>query len=235
MFKKAINFLTKVFQSEKQKETEYYKKMFVENSYWNSTEPNEEEKIRWEIIETFLNTIDFKKGFNGFSILDLGCGRGWLTNLLSNYGDVIGIEPVRPVVEYAKKIFPKIKFICGNSKDLLKKGKIKKFDLIVTSEVIEHIPDISKKQFIKDIFRLLNDNGHLIVTTPRKEAQKEWIKYSNPNQPIEDWISESELKNLVTNNGFTKKMLDRFSISPVKGKPKIEIYQLWLFQKKSNE
>ncbi|MBC5837056.1 class I SAM-dependent methyltransferase [Flavobacterium muglaense] len=235
MFRKAINFLTKVFQSENQKETEFYKKMFVENSYWNSTEPNEEEKIRWKIIETFLKTMEFKKGFNNFSILDLGCGRGWLTNLLSDYGDVIGIEPVRPVVEYAKKIFPEIKFICGTSKDLLKNREIEKFDLIVTSEVIEHVPDNSKKQFIEDIFRLLNDNGHLIVTTPRKEAQKEWVKYSNPNQPIEDWILESELENLVTNNGFTKKMLDRFSISPDKGKPKIEIYQLWLFQKKTNE
>lgn len=235
MIRKVFESLRKVFQSEKQKETEYYKKMFVENSYWNSADPNEEEKFRWEIIETFLKTIELKKGFNNFSILDLGSGRGWLTNLLSDYGNVMGVEPIKPVVEYAKKTFPKLTFICGTSKDLLKNGENRKFDLIITSEVIEHIPDNNKKEFIKDIFKLLNDNGHLIVTTPRKEAQEEWIKYSNPNQPIEEWISELELENLVTNNGFTKKMLDRFSISPTPNAPKIEIYQLWLFNKKHNE
>lgn len=232
MFKKAIKYFRDVFQSGKQKETEYYKRMFVENSYWNTPEPNEEEKIRWEIIQNFLKKIEFKKGYCSFSILDLGCGRGWLTNLLSEYGDIIGIEPIKPVVEYAKKIFPKIKFICGTSKDLLKNEEIKKFDLIVASEVIEHIPDVNKKEFIKDIFKLLNDKGYLILTTPRKEEQNEWVKYSNPNQPIEDWMSEYELEQLLSSNGFEKKEVERFSISPIVNAPEIEIYQLWLFQKK---
>jgi 2-polyprenyl-3-methyl-5-hydroxy-6-metoxy-1,4-benzoquinol methylase len=227
MFKKAIKSLKEVFQSEKQKETEYYKKMFVENSYWNTTEPNEEEKIRWEIIEDFLQYLKSKDN----SILDLGCGRGWLTNLLTSYGYVTGVEPIKPVVEYAKKIFPEINFICGTTKDLLKKREHKKFDLVVSSEVIEHIPNGYKSEFIDDIFKLLKSEGYLIITTPRKEVQKEWVLYTNPNQPVEDWISESELEKLVSQRGFKKIKVERFSISPKKDAPKIEIYQLWLFQK----
>jgi 2-polyprenyl-3-methyl-5-hydroxy-6-metoxy-1,4-benzoquinol methylase len=231
MFRKGIKFITQLFKSEKKRETEYYKKLFIENSQWNKPEPNEEEKIRWEIIEHFLEFIKFKNN----SILDLGCGRGWLTNLLSNYGNVIGIEPIKPVVDYAKIFFPEINFICGTAKDLIKEREIKKFDLIVSSEVIEHISDLYKPDFIKDIFTLLNREGYLIITTPRKEAQKEWMLYSNPNQPIEEWISEFELEKLITQQGFKKIILDRFSISPKKDIPKIEIYQLWLFQKNSND
>ncbi|WP_413999267.1 class I SAM-dependent methyltransferase [Flavobacterium sp. W1B] len=235
MIKKAIKNLKEVFKTERQKETEFYKKLFIENSYWNSNEPNDEEKLRWDIIEIFLKEIEYKKGVNNYSILDLGCGRGWLTNLLSKYGDITGLEPIKPVVEYARKLFSEINFICGTTKDLLKKGENKKFDLIVVSEVIEHIADNKKKEFVKDIFKLLNNGGYLIVTTPRKEVQREWIKYSNPNQPIEDWMSELELEILITSNGFTKIKIDRFSVSPVNSAPKIQIYQLWLFQKNNNE
>lgn len=232
MFKKAIKYFRDVFQSEKQKETEYYKKLFIETPYWNGTNPNEEERIRWEIIETFIKSISLEKNIGSYNILDLGCGRGWLSNLLSSYGNVVGLEPIEPVVEYARKIFPGINFICGTSKTLLKQNKHKQFDLIVSSEVIEHIPDKKKQQYLKDIFQLLNDKGHLILTTPRKEAQQEWIKYGDINQPIEDWISESELESLLISNNFIKVKLDRFSISPIPSAPKIEIYQLWLFQKK---
>lgn len=231
MFKKAIKALRGVFKSEKQKEAEYYKKMFVENSYWNTTEPNEEEKIRWEIIEDFLQNIKSKDNF----ILDLGCGRGWLTNLMTNYGSVIGVEPISPVVQYAKKIFPEIYFICGTSKDLLKKRWDKKFNIVVTSEVIEHVPNEYKSDFINDIYKLLKSEGYLIITTPRKEVQKEWVLFTNPDQPVEDWISETELENLVSQKGFKKIKVERFSISPKKDAPKIEIYQLWLFQKVKNE
>jgi 2-polyprenyl-3-methyl-5-hydroxy-6-metoxy-1,4-benzoquinol methylase len=231
MLRITIDFFKKMFQSKKNKETAYYKQMFINNSYWNTPEPNEEEKLRWSIIENFLKIIDRKE----IDILDLGCGRGWLTNLLSNYGNVIGIEPIKPVVDYAKKIFPEINFICGTTKDLLKKRKSKKFDLIVCSEVIEHILDREKANFIDDIFKLLNADGFLIVTTPRKEAQLEWLTYSSPDQPIEDWISEYELEKLISQRGLKKIQLERFSISPKMEAPKIEIYQLWLFQKNNDQ
>lgn len=232
MIKKYLNLVKNSFKTKKQKESEYYKKMFIENSNWNKSKPNDEEILRWEIIEEFLKNINLKSDFKNNDILDLGCGRGWLTNLLSNYGNAVGIEPVEPVVEYAKKLFPEIKFICGTSKDLLKNKNLKKYDLIVASEVIEHIPDKYKGMFIDDISKLLNEKGFLIITTPRKEAQEEWSNYMNVDQPIEDWISEFELEKLVVQRSFIKHRLERFAIPPISNAPKIEIYQLWLFQKK---
>lgn len=47
---------------------------------------------------------------NNWIILDVGWRRGWLDNLLSNYCNEIGIDPVGPVIKYAKELFPKINF-----------------------------------------------------------------------------------------------------------------------------
>jgi 2-polyprenyl-3-methyl-5-hydroxy-6-metoxy-1,4-benzoquinol methylase len=227
------NYLTKIkyhFVTEKQKESNFYKKLFIENEHWNTSKPNEEEVLRWKIIKDFLNNII--KDDENIDILDLGSGRGWLTNLLANYGNVVGVEPVKSVVEYAREMFPNIKFICGTSKTLIKGKNFQKYDLIVTSEVIEHIPDHSKESFIEDISKLLNDKGFLIITTPRKEVEEQWKAYIGPNQPVEDWITEEELERLVLQKHFSTHRLERFGIPPVHNAPDIEIYQLWLFQKK---
>ncbi len=229
---KIIKFLKKIFSGIKNSESEYYKQMFIKNSAWNTANPNSEEILRWNIIQSYLENIKNQNNVKNknIDILDLGCGRGWLTHLLSDYGNVLGVEPVKPVVEYAKKLFPSIKFICGTSKELLKETNFKKYDLIVASEVIEHIPDEKKGDFINDLYRLINKNGFLIITTPRKEAQKIWNSFMKPGQPIEDWMSESELEALVSAQGFQKNRLERFAIPPIKDAPEIEIYQLWLFQ-----
>lgn len=216
-------------------ESDFYEQMFIKNPAWNKPNPNAEEQLRWHIIEGYVKYVKnnyYKSTTEKFDILDLGCGRGWLTFLLSKYGNIVGIEPVKPVLNYAKKMFPNIKFICGTTKKLIhNKKEFNKYDLIVSSEVIEHIPDEEKGKFIEDISKLLNDKGFLIITTPRKDAQEEWNTYMKPDQPIEDWISEEELETLIVQKSFVKHKMERFSILPIVGAPEIEIYQLWLFQK----
>ncbi len=216
-------------------ESDFYEEMFTKNPMWNKPYPNAEELLRWDIIERFVNFCkdnSTEEKTENYNILDLGCGRGWLTFLLSKYGDIIGIEPVKPVFKYAKKMFPHLRFICGTTKNLIKESNsFNKYDLIVSSEVIEHIPDNEKEKFIEDINSLLKVNGFLIITTPRKDAQEEWNAYMTPDQPIEDWISEKELESLVVQKSFVKHKMERLGISPIVGACEIEIYQLWLFQK----
>ncbi len=212
-------------------EKKFYRSLFIQNQDWNTAIPNSEEQVRWQIIESFIRHISTSLGKSKLQILDLGCGRGWLSSLLSNYGPVTGVEPVKPVSQYAQKLFPHIRFIHGTSKTLLQKKEFSRFDLIVSSEVIEHVKDSKKKDFVNDIYRLLEDHGFAIITTPRKEAEIEWRKYSSPGQPVEDWITEKELETLFQNNGFRPISVKRFSIPPANNAPAIEIYQLWLFEK----
>jgi 2-polyprenyl-3-methyl-5-hydroxy-6-metoxy-1,4-benzoquinol methylase len=232
IIRKVKNVIKKVFKINKKNESEFYTKFFTEVPYWNSPTPNYEESLRWEIIKSFLGEINKHNDFTSTkpNILDLGCGRGWLSKLLSEYGTVIGIEPIKPVVEYAKGLFPKLDLRHGTAKSLINEKKIKFFDIVVCSEVIEHIPDKKKLQFIIQIKKLLKPNGFLILTTPRKDAEVEWRRYGDPHQPIEDWISEKSLEQLFAETKFERRGLRRFSIPPIKGAPEIEIYQLWLVQ-----
>lgn len=241
MFKKFIEKIRKNSSgttkqmSEPISEDEYYKELFTRNEFWSNPTPNSEERLRWEIVEKYIYYV---KGYLAsiaivdFEILDLGCGRGWLTNLMATQGRIKGIEPIVSVVDHANKLFPSLNITSGTAKDLLPDEK-NKFQLVVSSEVIEHVPDAQKSNFVKDIYDLLCDNGFVIITTPRKEVQDEWIKYSTPNQPIEDWMSENMLEDLFVRNGFRKHLVERISISPNTNAPLVEIYQLWLFQKKS--
>ncbi|HSZ85608.1 MAG TPA: methyltransferase domain-containing protein [Puia sp.] len=216
-------------------EDEFYQKLFIENKKWNTSAPNYDENLRWATIEKFLFFI---KGYNSANslhdkknnILDVGCGRGWLSNLLMLYGNVIGIEPVKSVVEYGKNLFPSLDLRVGVPQDLLNKYT-SHFDIIVCSEVIEHIPDEQKLSFLNNLKALLKPNGFLILTTPRKDAETEWKKYGDTAQPIEDWPFEETIAKLFSEIGFQKLLLKRLPMSPAKKAPLIDIYQLWLAQK----
>ncbi len=214
-------------------EEEYYTQLFIESDRWNKPTPNSEEELRWRIIENFIYYIKgsySKNSHQNLTILDLGCGRGWLTNLMSSHGNIQGIEPVVSVVNYANKLFPHLNISAGLAEDLLEANK--KFNLVVSSEVIEHIDNNKKNDFIKDIYNLLQSNGFVIITTPRKEAQTEWLHHLSADQPIEEWLDEATLRNAFEENGFRTHLCERISISPCKGAPSIQIYQLWLFEKK---
>lgn len=235
---KILNRIKKILPSYFHKsdyDEQFYSELFINNPFWNRPYPNQEEQKRWEIIKDFLGQIHKNNVFesSNFKILDVGCGRGWLTNLLSEYGDARGIEPIKSVVEYGRKLFPKLRLDSGYLSNLLKQEPGKVYDLLVVSEVIEHIPDDSKISFVQELSELAKKEGFLIVSTPRKEAESEWLKYVDPSQPIEDWMTEREVEDLFKALNFKVLDVQRFSISPVSDVAEIEIYQLWLF-KKSN-
>jgi SAM-dependent methyltransferase len=93
-------------------------------------------------------------------ILDIGCGDGYLTNLLSDrlpQAEVFGID-----------VYPKDKSFKGK----YKKGDIteglpysaNEFDCIILGEVIEHVPN--PDFVLHEIHRTLKKNGVLIISTP---------------------------------------------------------------------
>lgn len=225
---RCINKLNRIINPEKQ----FYVDLFINHPDWNKREPNGEELNRWKIIKKFMDhveSIDTTIG-NGAKILDIGCGRGWLSNLLSQYGTVTGLEPNGSVVNHANKLFPQLNIKAGTAKKILHSHK-ECFDIIISSEVIEHIPDDGKEDFANDIKMLSKKDSYLIITTPRKEAQAEWMKYQAPSQPVEEWMTENQVENLFQSNGWRTMQKDRFCNQPKINGPDIEIYQLWLFKR----
>ena len=200
-------------------ENKYYVNFFVRNEIWNSYEPNEDELSRLKIIEEFMNQIGSEPNIN---ILDVGCGRGWLANKLTPYGFVTGIDPVPGVIEYARQLYTDIEFYNQKPQRLLREVGAEKFDVIVCSEVLEHV--YLKKRFIKTLKKLLKSNGYLILSTPRLELQRKWVEtQSKPSQPIERWISTESLIKLFIST--------RFNIIAHKNTYIDDIYQIYLVKK----
>ncbi len=192
---------------------DFYKATFVDNSEWGTKFPNEGEVLRASKIMALATRIakEANRSDEPLKILDVGSGRGWLSQLLTFYGVVQGVEPVTPVVEHARKIYPHIEFTAGTPRMMLDKGLDNHFDLIVSSEVLEHVPYAEQQSFMRVISDLLNETGDLILTTPRAEIMDVWMEqYANASQPIEDWVSEAQLAQLVANADLTMVEHNRF-------------------------
>jgi len=125
------------------------------------------------------------------SILELGCGLGYISNELSDFGDVSALDQSSASINIAMQKYPRVNFMQG---DILKyEPGDQLFDIVVSSEVIEHIPEEKRNLFMQVIWESVRPNGWVILTTPNKAISD---RLSN-EQPIENHFSETELRDLV--------------------------------------
>ena len=223
----------------------FYVDLFVNKPAWSTPNPNSDEAARWSKIASFLEYIlrETKKQdpIKTLRILDVGCGRGWLTNLASAYGTCDGVEPVAGVVDYARRLFPHLRFEVGTPESVLAKADFVPFDIVLCSEVIEHVPHPHKTEFVTQLAQLLAEGGYLVLTTPRGEMWEQWSRIAPPNQPVEDWVTEAQLGELFEANGFHELGVERIQVevpslryipaatpSDLRTMQLMPIYQVWV-------
>lgn len=128
-------------------------------------------------------------------ILDLGCGRGWITHALSQYGEVIGVDLS---TEVAMKLYPGLVFKQANIVTDELEGK---YDIVVSSEVIEHLSTEDQRVYVKKAYALLDESGYLIMTTPNRPKNEELFealpRIRKYLQPIENWLDRETLSSLL--------------------------------------
>lgn len=227
---------------------QFYINMFVKSPGWSAPEPNEDEAARWSKIAGFLEHILRRtKAGNPeatLRMLEVGSGRGWLSYLASQYGSIEGVEPVAGVVAHARKMFPDIRFETGTAASVLSRPDFSPYDVVLCSEVIEHVPDPQKPAFLEELKQLLTPEGYLILTTPRGEMWEQWQRIAPPCQPIEDWITEERLDHHLKAQGFTPLGLERIYVEipllryipaptpdNVRTMNLLPIYQVWVAQR----
>ena len=120
--------------------------------------------IKQSIIEHF-NITNSKSPLNNFSLLDVGCGGGLLSEPMYRLGaKVTGIDAIRKNINiakiHAKKNKLKINYVNASPEKLKIK---KKFDIILNMETVEHVSDLNL--FIKSCANLLKKNGIIFVAT----------------------------------------------------------------------
>jgi SAM-dependent methyltransferase len=114
-----------------------------------------------------LKSIDalFPTG-SALSVLDAGCGNGFIAARIASRGhNMIAIDASTTGVALARLAHPEVRYevksVYGDLADLMPPGG---WDLIVSSEVIEHLSRTSA--FLANMNRHLRPGGWLILTTP---------------------------------------------------------------------
>lgn len=120
-------------------------------------------------------------------VLEVGCGYGYLTHAVRTQGhNCIGIDISAAAIEAAQKSFGG-EFITA---DINTFTTDKKFDLIVATEVIEHLVD--PLGFIESLKSLLQPQGVIIITTPNRNYYPFKSTWQTELPPIHfSWLSEA--------------------------------------------
>lgn len=123
---------------------------------------NDNAKIQKKMAERLLSFLD-RKDFN--DILEIGCGTGFLTQLVNdsfNFNTYTANDIVESCEKYVKEINPKINFIPADIEKAVENSD-KKYDLIISNAAFQWVENL--ESFIKLLVSKLNDGGILLFST----------------------------------------------------------------------
>jgi len=182
------------------KDAEFYDKTWSDKKY--ATEGVSQVLRRRQIIQ-FIRK--YTPGVE-LALLELGCGKGFLTEAISKFGQATGIDFAAKTIEQNKQRSPHLEFVWGDITDPLLPQHLIQYDVVVSSEVIEHIEIAKRAQFLQNVDALLRPGGVVILTTPNKdvilgrklphESEAEFFDRFD-NQPIDNIMSQEELLALL--------------------------------------
>jgi len=161
---------------------------------WNANMRDPEHLIEWcirraEAILLLLQSLNLDRP----RILDLGCGTGWLSEMLAKFGLTTGVDLAESVIATARARYPNVTFFAG---DIFKMSlPANNFDVVVSQEVIAHVPD--QVAYLDRAVHVLKPGGYLIITTANKFIIDRGDFPPQPPEHIERWLTMPQLKRLL--------------------------------------
>lgn len=124
-------------------------------------------KLKGLFLEINLSKVNFvKKNLSSNQrILDVGCGDGFATNLLSkDVSEVIGLDVSISSLRFAKVRCEGIQFVLASATVLPFRPKC--FDVVTMFDVIEHLYPADANEAVHETHRVLRIGSKFMITTP---------------------------------------------------------------------
>lgn len=183
-------------------------------SWWDDSGPFQDlihmNPARFEYFDSICSEWKQK------TILDLGCGGGFVAEELARRGaNVVGVDPSGPLLGVAKQHALSnglsIDYRVGTGEQI--PAVDASFDVVVCVDVLEHVADLEK--VLKEVRRVLKPGGLFLYDTINRTffsfvwmiVALEWISGRIP-RGTHDWrkfIRPGDLAQLLSQTGFTPK------------------------------
>jgi len=115
-------------------------------------------------------------------VLDVACGEGYgAAHLAEVASSVTGIDIDAETIEHARAAHPRdnLRFVEG-SVDALPIDEDRAFDLVTSFETIEHVDEPSQLAFVREVRRVLRDDGVFVVSSPDRRTYSDERASRNP-------------------------------------------------------
>ena len=132
---------------------------------------------------------------SGCKVIDLGCGEGRFSRMLTERGAVVtGVDLCSPFIEFARdnRVSEEV-YLIGDMEDLheVPDGA---FDLAVSYVTLVDVPDMQSA--VREAFRVLLPGGRFVVCNlhPMVSASPGWIRQGNRqiHYPVDRYFDEGE-------------------------------------------
>jgi len=181
-----------------------------QRTWWNSWDQKHLRTLGRETLRrgdtalSLLQSLDL----NQPHILEVGCGNGWLSERLIEFGHVTGVDIADSAIDDAKRRVPNGTFFTGDFCSL--HLPLAHFDVALTLETLSHVPD--QMTFVRCLAAVLKPKGHLIVLTQNRVvySRRSDIDPQGVGQ-IRRWVTMRELRSLLAPHFEVKRA---FTIQP---------------------
>ncbi len=133
----------------------------------------------------------------GDLVLDVGCNGGYLARLMAAAvrpdGRVTGVDPSSAAIGYTSRRAPATcSFMVGVAQDLdLPDGS---FDVVTSILAVHHIPEESRAEAFREMYRVTRPGGRLLVADLRPSGRQPWhlrgrARHHHRMGPLDDLVT----------------------------------------------
>ena len=164
------------------------------------------------IFDEFLSNINLENK----TLLDGGCGTGWFTKKAIEKGAMVTSLDIAPkLVDITKKKNPTTTGVVGSLLEIPFEDN--SFDVVISSEVIEHTPDPFKAT--QELIRVLKPGGYLCVTAPNRSFWYFSLKIAKwfnlrKYKGYENWVHYNQFRKFLIINGVEIKTYKGIHLFP---------------------